>query len=141
MLWVLDFIGYVQVVFSNNRGSEKLLYTMNAYSRLKWYFFMLRNPILSKLSKRKPIWSIIPHTPTNVEILIALTIGELCTSKSPRYSNALLQILRSVPDDELNANERAIGYFVNFRSISSKAHECVEHCQKVLILCFSAGAL
>ena len=114
---------------------------MNTYSRLKWYFFILRNPLLSKFIKRKPIWLTIPHTPANVQILIALVVGELCTSTNPRYSNALLQILRAVPNEELDADERAIAYFVNCRSFSANVHESVEHCQKVLIVCFNAGAL
>ena len=114
---------------------------MNAYHRLKLYFSILRHPILSRFFNRKPIWLTISHTSTNVEILIALVVGELCTSTNPRYSNALLQILRAVPNEELDADERAIAYFVNSRSFSSSVHESVEHCQKVLIVCFSAGAL
>lgn len=114
---------------------------MNAYSRLKWHLFILRNPVLSRFFGREPIWLTIPHTPTNVEILIALVVGELCTSTNPRYSNALLQILQAVPNEELDVNERAIAYFANCRTFCSSVHESVEHCQKVLILCFSAGAL
>jgi hypothetical protein len=114
---------------------------MNAYSQLKWYFFALRNPILSKLIRMKPVWRIIPKTPDNVKMLIALVVGQLCISKNPRYSNTLLQILRAVPKDELDADETAIGYFVTSLSLASTAHESVVLCQNVFTLCFNAGAL
>ena len=114
---------------------------MNAYSRLRWYLFVLRNPILSRLFRRQPIWAVIPHTPANVEVLISLVLSELCSSKNPRYSNALLQLLRAVPNEELDANEIAIAYFVNGKFLFSNVHESIEIFQKVLILCFSVGAL
>jgi hypothetical protein len=79
---------------------------------------------------------IIPRTPDNVEAVIGLTLGELCTSTSPRYSNALLYILGSVPDHELDANEHAKAYFMGQMLACPTVHEAVDHCQRVLMLCF-----
>jgi hypothetical protein len=79
---------------------------------------------------------IVPRTPDNVEIVIAMALGELCTSTSPRYSNALLYILGSVPVHELNTNERAKAYFMGCQSQFSTVDEAVEHCQRALMLCF-----
>jgi hypothetical protein len=125
--------------FSEWNATHKQKPAMNVYSRLKWYFFVLRNPVLSKLFKRKPISHIVPHTPENVKILIALTVAELCTSKSARYSYELLQILRSVPDHELDADESAKAHFGGHLPNSLTVHESVECCQTALLLCLSAS--
>jgi hypothetical protein len=84
---------------------------------------------------------IVPRTPDNVETVIALAVGELCTSTSPRYSTALLHIFASVPVHELNTDENAKGYFVGPQSQFSTVDEAVEHCQVALMLCFHMKAL
>ncbi len=79
---------------------------------------------------------IVPRNPDNVETVIAMVLGELCASTSPRYSNALLYILGSIPAHELNTNDHAKAYFMGCLSQFSTVDEAVEHCHRALMLCF-----
>jgi len=101
-------------------------------------FRILRNPLLFRLlGTRANLW-LLDKSHKDWDTTVQMILGELATSRSPRYSKRLLLTLTSAPPEVLEANALAKRYFAHTDLGCKTAREAVRACRAALSLCFLA---
>jgi hypothetical protein len=99
---------------------------------------ILRSGLLARLFGYRVELLLIDRLKENYEANVPLLIGELCTSRSRRYSALMLSKIASLPDEVRESHESLRRYFITDDLRASSVAEGVRVCRNALLRCFLA---
>jgi hypothetical protein len=97
---------------------------------------ILRNGWLARLFGGRAEWWLVCRLKENYEAYVPLLIGELCISRSRRYSDMILSRIAGLPDEIRESNESLRRYFITDDLRAASVADGVRVCQNALLRCF-----
>jgi hypothetical protein len=113
-------------------GTHSIMKFLSIFAVLR----ILRSRLLARLFGYRVELLLRYRLKENYEAYVPLLVGELCTSRSCRYSDLMLSVIDSLPDEIRESNGSLRRYFITDDLRASSVAEGVGVCRNALLRCF-----